>query len=505
MAPTALVGIETIMPFLQDLSKDSAFWGRLGFFFLVIVGVVFAFAMVRPFFLLTLPYPIDYNEGWNAGHAARVLAGLPLYPPSSALITNNYPPLSFLFIASLGQTGEGLIFVGRLVALVSFFSCAYLIYLLSRFLGFGFRGSLVGALILLATISRFFPYYIGMNDPQWLAHAVMLVGLCVLVRLNTHLATVLAVALMLTAGLIKHNIIAVPIAAFFWLLIYARGRVPLFLISSLLLGAAAVLVLNYVYGADLWHNLINARGISFERFLSKQEHLLAVLVIFLAWIGFTLKNPKAFLGPQMGLVQLLIGWGLLEFWLCVGGNGVAGNATFDLVIAVSLAAAGLVSYFMNNPVKAKGAAAFCLFSFLVLLQFVAWPNIKYLRPAFDADERDRLLTRSKEISETVAALRDIPGEAWCDMPAICYWAGKSFTYDAFNTSERVAAGIITPHAIKEEFDRLHINALQFNESNVSIKDAKTPNDGLSLLLPYLAFIREDVTPDNSYGTLFARK
>jgi hypothetical protein len=64
--------------------------------------VAAALLLVRPLVTLPLVIPLDYNEGWNAFHAARAMAGAPLYPPPTAVITHNYPPLSFYLVGTLG-------------------------------------------------------------------------------------------------------------------------------------------------------------------------------------------------------------------------------------------------------------------------------------------------------------------------------------------------------------------------------------------------------------------
>ncbi len=59
--------------------------------------------------------PLDPNEGWNAAHALRAMAGQPLYPPPGALLVNNYPPLSFYVVGALGRISGDTIMAGRLV------------------------------------------------------------------------------------------------------------------------------------------------------------------------------------------------------------------------------------------------------------------------------------------------------------------------------------------------------------------------------------------------------
>jgi len=48
------------------------------------------------------PLPLDPNEGWNAYFADAAIHGGVLYPAADALITNNYPPLSFYLVGAAG-------------------------------------------------------------------------------------------------------------------------------------------------------------------------------------------------------------------------------------------------------------------------------------------------------------------------------------------------------------------------------------------------------------------
>ena len=71
----------------------------------VAVIAVVVLALLLPFLaqdLARVPRatPIDYVEGWNAFHTARVMRGEPLYRPVDGLplAPVNYPPLSFLMV-----------------------------------------------------------------------------------------------------------------------------------------------------------------------------------------------------------------------------------------------------------------------------------------------------------------------------------------------------------------------------------------------------------------------
>src|SRR3954451_7227709 len=83
----------------------------------LLLGVI-VFGMIRPLLSIGRYLPLDPNEGWNAYFADAAIHGGVLYPTADALITNNYPPLSFYFVGAVGYLMGDNIFAGRIVALL---------------------------------------------------------------------------------------------------------------------------------------------------------------------------------------------------------------------------------------------------------------------------------------------------------------------------------------------------------------------------------------------------
>src|SRR6267142_1657798 len=110
---------------------------------LVVLGVPLLIALIALAYRSTLLIAINYNEGWNAYHAAALVSGGKLHYPAAATVTNNYPPLSFLINAILRRLGNDPV------------------------------ASAFGAMLFTAYSVVQFNIYVGIYDPQWLAHAVM--------------------------------------------------------------------------------------------------------------------------------------------------------------------------------------------------------------------------------------------------------------------------------------------------------------------------------------------
>ncbi len=462
--------------------------------------VFFLMGLVRPLMMMSAPTLIGYNEGWNAGHAARLMQGLPLYPGPEELVTNNYPPLSFLFYAAIGSTGVDLIYTGRILSFLFFLSSAALVFFIARRLNCRPWAAALGALALLATITRFFPYYVGMNEPQWMAHAVMLAGLAVFIKAQGHRALVLAAALMLMAGLIKHNLIGIPLSCTIWLAITDRKRFAVFFAAGLCMAAASIALMQAFFGDAIWHNLINARIMSVEKLLRKLEHVLAAIAPLGLWFGTLALGKGLRTAPHALLLSLMLAFGLGEVLLFGAGDGVAANVVFDLVIAGSLGIAYLAEQFASGKASDKAVMLLCL---LVFVQIASWPNFRYLKAAYDPGARDFITGQGKAMVATISAIQRIDGTAWCEHPSLCYWAGKSFVFDKYNTYQRLSVGGLKPEDVARHFDEQKVKALQFDERDV--KPRNVPSAGDSILAPLVTRMDKDISANGGFGSVLTRK
>src|SRR5262249_11890088 len=132
---------------------------------LTLLTVLFA---LWPVYRTFLNIEIDENEGWSAYFADAALGRMPLYPHPDQLITNNYPPLSFYIVGAFGWLFNDPVLAGRLLSLAGVALCAGGIFVaIKGFVGDSLAAG-VGALYFLATMSRFFTGYVGMNDPHLL-------------------------------------------------------------------------------------------------------------------------------------------------------------------------------------------------------------------------------------------------------------------------------------------------------------------------------------------------
>ncbi len=295
-------------------SIRSPDWARTALFravialFCVIAAWFFAWPAYRAF----LNIDINWNEGWNAYWADAAMGRMPLYPSPNQLITNNYPPLSFYIVGAFGRLIGDPILAGRLLSLLAVAMIAVSVALVIRRLGGNRAGAGIGALYFVATMSRGFDSYVGMNDPQLLAQAVMTFGFLAFLgataRDRGYMAPILV---MVIAGFIKHNIIAMPLTAFVWLTV----RRPHQIVKCVALAVVAVVIgfaaCFAIFGPDFFTNMLCPRSYSFRPALDAVGRLRWVAIGLAAWacVAWTRHTE-----PGVQLCNLFIGIALAVFF-----------------------------------------------------------------------------------------------------------------------------------------------------------------------------------------------
>src|SRR5215470_4394820 len=147
---------------MMTKTGDRAYLHVLKWMLYLIAAWSFAWPVFRAF----LNVEIENNEGWNAYFADAAMGKMPLYPSADQLITNNYPPLSYYIVGLAGRLVGDPVLAGRLLSLVAVVVIATAIAFSVRRLGGTKAAAAVSAAFFVATISRFFMSYVGMNEPQ---------------------------------------------------------------------------------------------------------------------------------------------------------------------------------------------------------------------------------------------------------------------------------------------------------------------------------------------------
>jgi len=379
--------------------------------------------------------PINYNEGWNAYYASLLIHGGPLYYPQQALLSNNYPPLSFLIIASLSAFFGDSLFVGRAIAWLAFAVITAAIAAILRRIDGDRLPALFGAGMFASYMVVNYDIYVGMDDPQMLAHALLLLGLYVYLRHRPAAWAGVVAALLMCAGLFtKHNVIGLPLALTVWLAVYDRAACLRFIAIGLLSVSAGLTGSTVVFGPDFLIDLTASRPYfavrawrhALEWTFPMQGPL--ALAMFASAPG--VRDGYSVLFTFYAIVSLLLGC------VAAGGDGTNFNLVFDVVIGAALAAGHLVARLETRAprlrfwVMAAYGASCCLTAALV-----AKKEALLIQPWIDHQRRLEAETR-----EEVKIVARQPGPALCESLAVCYWAGKDLELDPLNFAFGVAAG-----------------------------------------------------------------
>jgi hypothetical protein len=384
--------------------------------------------------LAILPFHLswDYGEGWNAYWADRAMSGAPLYTGAGSAITNNYPPLSFYIFGAAGRLMGDTIIAGRLLSLLGLGLCAGGIAAAVRRLGGTGGWALASAAAFLTYVASFSWRYVGSDDPQWLAAAFTVGALLLLVWERGFSAVRIAgaAALLVIGGLIKHNQLAAPIAVTLWLAIADRRGLLVWLAAGSALAAATLTLLYAGFGSLLFDQVLHHHRLFKARYLFNAlstmsgllpEICVAVMIARRAWGDR--HDRRLLLMLLFATVATLLGIGERL------GTGVSTNAHFDSMIGL-IAVAG-VALGRSDRLDARRRplmAAFCLLP-LVSATLGTLPSTVD-RFAGLADARTRW-------ADAISLIRATPGPVACELPALCYWAGKPFTVDFYNYGQKL--------------------------------------------------------------------
>jgi len=379
----------------------------------------------------------SYNEGWNAFHTARLLAGETLYPSIDSFIQNNYPPVSFYVVGAVSWlTGDTLI-AGRLVALGSLLVvCAAMGVIVLRLTRSTILAGLAG-LIIFAVIAGNYQIYVAYDDPQMLGHAFMALGaLCLTADKLTRRRIMAASALMLLGGFTKHMLVALPAAASLWLLLRGRRDFTIWIAFS---ASAAVLALGacyLLYGGEFFSSVLGH-----QRQTSPGLLLLGLSGIFplsaVILLGAFPLTRAAELKSPAGLLALATLVSVVVALLARSGKGVDANAYFDIAIygaPAAILAIKAISESIIDRVSARAVAA--LLWLLLITPAVAPAPMRLPALVSWSQSQPEKAAAAKSIIEEIRA---VDGDVACQRLAYCYWAGEPFMVDFFNIGQAASA------------------------------------------------------------------
>jgi len=429
--------------------------------------------LVEPTYMLLRRIPEGYNEGWNAYWARAAWQGEVLYPSPGDAISNNYPPLSFYIVGALGRLIGDDIFAGRIISELSLLALVGSIWCWLRATGIPGRIAVFGSTLFLAIFISFGSEYVGSDDPQVLAHALVIAGATILWRFDFSRRSVIFSGLLIVLGVLtKHLLLPVPIALTAWLALYRRNQLGPWLLTATMAGLVAIALLWLSFGPVFFHDLLSSRVYMRGRIVSHARDawgefgwlLILASSAFLPLIRWDASNA---LRRFAAWALLYIAAAVVIGCLAAGGKGVERNAFFDTLIASTLAVSAGTSYVIeqlksarNHTASLAGVTSMIVATCGVMVACRAAGELQsQWREIEQADAREA------QTNVLVQTIRDLGSDATaCEDLSLCYWAHVRFKIDFFNFGQKLATGALPPESCRRVFSPASVRLIQSSTS-----------------------------------------
>lgn len=416
--------------------------------YLISLAILAIYFLIWPIWRAQFPLEIWLTEGWNAYLQDAAASGGQLYPSANDLIGNNYPPLSFYTIGFLGKLFGDSLYVGRALSIAGLLCVAGEIFLCARILTGTIVGPVTGALWYVAIMAHNSTAYVGANDPQIAGEAIMGAALVLfLKRDGAGRSVVPALLLMVVGGFWKHNMIAIPLTAIAWLLWRDRSRACGPVLISAAATVSGLLFCRLCFGRAFFEDLLAPRAYGWGGILANVGHLQWCVPALVIWAVWAIGNR----GSTAARFTLLhVGIGLAACILQWSGEGVSGNAEFDLLLALGIAVAVTFAR-MERSWFARHVRADYLRDLMVIaliIRLIAADRQETFLVFSSAAFSSYFYAGARDVAKEASEVSSIPGDVFCTNKLVCRLAGKPFVADDFKLEEMVSTGRSTQDQIE---------------------------------------------------------
>jgi hypothetical protein len=423
---------------------------RLSIALIWTIAALAALFLVWPVWRAFFPMEIWGNEGWNAYHADAAMRGAAqLYPPNDGLVANNYPPLSYYVIGWLGRVFGDPLYVGRAVSILSTLSIGVSAAAAVRQLGGSRSACLIGGFWFVATMARFFEFYVGMNEPQLFGLAVMSAGFAWFLKRHADgRAVEPAVLVMVLAGFIKHNFVTLPLVALLWLWL---DNWRLGLRATIVGGVAAALglaICAIMFAPYFIPDMLFPRTYHWARAFSTIGRLQFVMPAIALWGVWAWSERRT--APAV-LTAFLIGIGLITCLAQKSGAGVDENAQFELIFCLAVGVGRAYDGLLRDPLRTGWPVeriSMIVLGILIVRLLVS-SRLEFAYVLFSPQYRALAAENAAITRSEAARVAAIPGPVACKNLVVCRMAGKPFVYDQFWVMQLVETGRLTWQQVEQ--------------------------------------------------------
>lgn len=410
----------------------------------------------------------NFNEGWNAYFAFLVQHDEPLYLSNNSLFINNYPPISFIVLSKIGSILGDNIVAGRIIALVSMVFVCIAIYMSSRAIHATTSQAAVGATLFALFNATYFRSYVAANDPQWLAHSSMMIGLLILLSKKdiAHLSAIFASVFFILGLFIKHNLISLPLAVGFWFLLHNRNYLFTYIATSILLLITVNLLFIQIYGFEYFEDIFGHARVYSARRMAVQGLIITPFILPFAG-SFRMLLQERGADHRFDLLLLFAALAVPLGILQRAGEGVDYNAHFEALIALTI----VLNIALSRAEPAGSSKERRSSLFLVTAPFA----IPILGIPYFFYDIVKNISSAPQIKMEWSALIDnvatINGPVACDVQAICYWARKRPEIDFFNVGQQLRLGYGSDPLV-EKLNSRYYAAIVLKEAKYDILPVK---------------------------------
>jgi hypothetical protein len=463
--------------------------------------------------LMTLIYPlvrsfcrleINYNEGWNVYNTQAAMGHVGLYATAHSWTVVNYPPLSFYIVGSLAREDSDYLLTGRLLSIAALLVSCAIVGLIVRALAQQSVAAAFASVFCLGLICTREPGYVGMDDPQMLAHPFFLFGLLLYVRrVPDKPRTALITLLFVIGGSIKHNLLPLPLAMLVDLGLTSRRQTVGFIVFGTMWTLAALAAATFAGGPFFLSALLLPRQYSLSKAIVEMSTAYLPLGILLA--VSVVWSITRFSDRCTRIVSLYLALSVMVGIVFSGGDGVYTNAYRDSLFAMAIIVGLSLDALWADSVLPFGGR-----------RWWGWvaPAIAYLSVAFmfgasgrlNLPKHIRLLgDAERQFASEITFLRDHAGNAICESLLRCYYAGKPYTYDPFNGKRLMQFGRMDAREIIERIANQQYAVIQTSELTwASIENgSKMPDtlfftgDVVAAIQQHYVLAREDIVVDSN--------
>jgi len=417
------------------------------------------FVAIVPFYRATLRMEIKYNEGWNAYNAVALSHHAELYPVRYGWTMVNYPVLSFVTLAQLGQFTHDYLFTGRMLSLLSLLLCCLFAGIIVARLTSSARNGVLAGAFCLGVFCAGADTYVGMNDPQMFAQTFFMAALLVyVIGRDRPLALSLAALLIVAGGNIKHNLIDFPLAIAIDLWLTSRRRMSFFLGMLLLFEIPAFYLNVHVGGPYFLDHLLIPRRYSLERAMAGGfDYYMPLLIPMAAAVAAAM---SAYRNSQRRILAIFLPCSFAVGMFFSGGHGVSINSYFSCTLAMAM----LIGLFLHESgaprwqwlsARWSVVAPLALFFWLLIPMqvndlFPPWEQVKDLRAS------------EHRFDQQVDFMRSHPGPALCESILRCYYAEKPYIVDPFNAVSLIESGKLDEIVLVRAIRSRQFSTIQFD-------------------------------------------